>query len=92
MQRLDSTLRTPLTDTDPEAEEVQIRLLREAGVTRRLALAMSLSQTAIELSRSAIRERHPDWPDREVQLEFVRLCYGEELAREVRAYLERRRV
>ena len=69
---------------------MQIRLLREAGVARRLDLAMSLSQTAIELSRGAIRERHPDWSDREVQLELVRLCYGEELARDVRAYLVRR--
>jgi len=83
-------LRTSITDTAPEAEEVQIRLLREAGVERRFGLAMSLSHTAIELSRGAIRQRHPDWSEREVKLEFVRLCYGEKLASEVRAYLERR--
>ena len=69
---------------------MQIRLLREAGVQRRFALAMSLSQTAIELSRRAIRERHPDWSEREVKLEFVRLCYGKDLAREVGACLARR--
>jgi hypothetical protein len=44
----------------------------------------------IELSRRAIRRQHPDWDEREVQLHFVALHYGEDLASRVRVYLESR--
>jgi hypothetical protein len=44
----------------------------------------------MELARDAIRRRHPDWTDREISLEFVRVHYGPELARRVRAYLAQR--
>lgn len=77
-------------DTHPEAEGVQIRLLREAGIKRRFELMCSLTQTVLELSRNAIRRRYPKLSEQEVGLKFVALCYGDELARQVRNYLERR--
>ncbi len=77
-------------DTHPEAERVQIQLLQEAGTARRLALAFSLTQTALELSRDGIRHRYPALTERERRLKFAALCYGEDLAHRVRADLMRR--
>jgi len=83
-------LRTVPSDTHPEAERVQIELLRSASITQRFALARSLSETAIRLSRQAIREAHPDFDDDEVGLEFIALHYGRALAQQVRAHLQTR--
>ncbi len=83
-------MRTQSPDTHPEAERVQIQLLREAGTARRLALTFSLTQTVLELSREGIRQRYPELTQRQRRLKFVALCYGEDLARRVHADLERR--
>src|SRR5262249_41086967 len=72
------------------AHAAQIALFRQASPQRRFALARSLSATTIELSRAAIRRRHPDWTERQVLLEFARVHYGSELADRLRGYLERR--
>ena len=77
-------------DTRPEAEEVQLALLRAASPARRLRLVRSLTATVVEWSRRAIRQAHPEADEREVGLRFVALHYGEELAAKVRRYLEER--
>jgi hypothetical protein len=48
-----------LTDADPVAELLQITLLRAAGTTRRLALALSLTDTVHDLARGAIARTLP---------------------------------
>lgn len=78
------------TDTDPETERVQLELLRRAGPARRLALAFSLSQSVIEMSRGALRRLHPQASAEELGLPWVRQNYGVELADGLRAYLARR--
>lgn len=83
-------MQTPLTDTHPEVERLQINLLRNAGTQRRFELTFSLSQDMIELSRSALSQRYPALTEHEQQLKFVALCYGEELAKCVTNYLQRR--
>jgi len=79
-----------LSDTRPEAEAVQMELLRRASPARRLSVALSLSESVCALSRGAIRRANPGLTDREVGLRFVSLSYGEELAQAVRAELARR--
>ncbi len=74
-------------DTDPQAERVQLELLRAATVARRVALAFSLSETVIGLARRAIRRQSPDLTDENVSLRFVEIHYGYELAERLRAYL-----
>ena len=73
-----------------KARAVQLELFRRASPGRRFALASSLSTSTMELARAAIRRRHPDWSERDVELEFVRVHYGADLAHRVRAYLEQR--
>jgi len=81
---------TQSIDTHPGAEEIQIMLLRQATVAKRLAVMRSLSQTTIQLSRRAIRRANPTYSPLEVKLTFVAYHYGGELAERLRQYLEQR--
>ena len=75
-------------DTSSEAEKVQIELIRESSVSMRISKVRSLSQTAMYLSRRAIRRTNPFLSEREVDLAFVANHYGEKLAECLRLYLE----
>lgn len=83
-------MRTQSIDTHPRAEKVQIQLLRQAGLSRRLELARSLSLTTIEMSRNAIRKRYPEMNELQALLRFVALCYGPSLAERLEHYIKRR--
>lgn len=79
-----------LSDTSPEAEKVQIELLREAGVAGRIARMRSLTRMAAKLSRRAIARANPRFSSREVDLMWVELHYGKELAAGYRKDLSQR--
>jgi hypothetical protein len=82
-------MRSP--DTDPEAEQFQIALLRESSVAQRIALARALTTTAMQLAHRALWQAHPtDTPD-EHMVRFVSQVYGPELGEELRRDLARRR-
>lgn len=78
-------------DTTREAERVQVALMRAAPVARRLQLAFGLSATAINLAKRAIARARPSESQEELDLVFVEVHYGVDLARELRSDLERRR-
>ena len=78
-------------DTDPEAERVQVDLLRKAGRERRAEMALKLSAQVIALARRAIRRAAPGATEEEIGLRFVELHYGRDLAEGVRRDLEARR-
>ena len=73
-----------LTDADPVAELLQVSLLRAAGTTRRLALALSLTDTVHDLARGAIARTLPVADQTQVRLRFVELHYGRDLAEAIR--------
>ncbi|MDH4240265.1 MAG: hypothetical protein OEW48_11950 [Phycisphaerae bacterium] len=75
-------------DTSSEAEKVQIELIRESSVSRRISKVRSLSQTTMYLSRRAIQRTKPFLSKQEVDLAFVANHYGENLAEGLRMYLE----
>ena len=81
----------PLSDTDPDAQEVHIALLRAASTSRRLRLTLSLSRTTMSLARAGLARAHPGASPEEIALRFVALNYGAELAEEVRTHLARSR-
>ncbi len=81
-------MKNRLTDTHPEAEQVQIELLRNMTTAERLARAWSLTAMTISLSRRAIAEANPDLTAAELDLKCVHLFYGEELASRLREYLK----
>jgi hypothetical protein len=74
-------------DTDPEAEAVQMELLRRAGPARRAQMALDLSAQVIGLARRAIRRSHPPATETEIGILLVELLYGKELAAGVRRLL-----
>ncbi len=78
-------------DTHPTAEAVQIELLRQAGTTKRASLALRLSQEVVVRSRRALAERMPGASSLEVNLRWVELWYGPDLAARLRQYLSARR-
>ena len=77
-------------DTTPDAERVQVDLLRAAPVARRLHLALHLTATVIGAARRALARSQPQVSSRELDLRFVELHYGADVAAGLRAELERR--
>ena len=84
-------MRTQSRDTSEEAEQRQVELLRAAGSRARFAAMRSLTESAVSLSRRALRRTGRFRDETEVNLAFVELAYGPEQARAVREYLARRR-
>jgi hypothetical protein len=84
-------MRTQSRDTSPEAERVQIELLRKATVAQRVSLAFSLTESALKQVQRAIRKAHPNASEEELRLIFVEVHYGKELADRLRAYLGRKK-
>ena len=76
-----------LRDTAPEAEKVQIELLRKAGIAKRFNLTLSLSQNVIDLSRRALKRANPHLNESELKILFLSNCYGRELAEKVKKYM-----
>jgi hypothetical protein len=79
-------------DTNLQAERIQIELIRESSVSRRISTVRSLSQTTIYLSRRAIQRTNPSLSKREVDLAFVANQYGEDLAECLRLYMENKQL
>ncbi len=79
-----------LSDTDPDAERVQIDLLRRKTPSERVAMALRLSGLVVRMSRQAIARRHPDWTPQQVHLAWMEISYGRELADQVRDDLDAR--
>jgi hypothetical protein len=53
-------------------------------------MCLSLSQTVLELSRQALRERMPGVSEQEIRLRWLALTHGADLAARVRAKLDGR--
>ena len=80
-----------LTDTHPDAEAVQQELLRGLSFAAKFDLVRVLTATVVSLCKQGIRERHPEFDEREVNLHFVEMNYGKDLADGFRKRLERER-
>lgn len=68
-----------MNDTRPQAQAVQIELLRRAGATRRSEIALRLSDDVIARSRRALQEQMPGATETEVRLRWVELWYGRDV-------------
>jgi hypothetical protein len=84
-------MKTQSPDTHPDAERVQIELLRQATIAQRFHLVRSLTATTRRLAWRAIREANPEASDQEIDLLFVAVHYGQDLADRLRVYLAQRR-
>jgi hypothetical protein len=85
-------MQSALSDTSPEAEQVQMALLRQASIARRLSLVSDLSQMVLQLSWQGLRRAHPGASEREIRLRSVALNYGQAVADSLAAALEERQI
>jgi Rv0078B-related antitoxin len=76
-----------LTDTTPEAEAVQLDILGKMSGAQRILLAFEMSELTRELARAGIRRDHPDWSERRITQELIRLAFMPE---QLPAWLEDR--
>lgn len=64
------------SDTTPRAAAIQLQLYRQAGPSRRVQIAVELSDAVRETALAGIRRRHPDYTEEEVRADFLRIVYG----------------
>lgn len=79
-----------LSDTHPDIGRKQIELLRAAGPARRARIACEMTTWSVAASRRAILQAHPGFSERDVDLLWVEIHYGKDLADKLRAYLAKR--
>jgi hypothetical protein len=62
-------------DTSPAAAALQARAVERLTMEQRLDLAFEMSLMARELARSRLRLEHPDWDERRLDREMLRLAF-----------------
>lgn len=67
-------------DTSPEAERVQMELLRRMSVAERLRLLEGLNELVRTVALAGIRTRFPNAAQEELEFQFARLRLGDDLA------------
>ena len=75
---------TLASDTDPQAERVQIQLWREMPAWRKLELVADMTASVRSLALAGLRQRHPKASTAELARRLASICLGDELA--ARAY------
>jgi hypothetical protein len=77
-----------LSDTTPEAERIQVELLRAMPVEQRRAQMYELNALTKSLSLRAIERARPGISEADRDHLFRVMCWGRELADKYRAALE----
>jgi hypothetical protein len=83
--------RSLYSDTDPEAERVQLEIYRGMTSSRKLQLVDDAIHMTRELMLAGLRSRFPMAGTEEIRRRFFGLWLGEELATEVYGPLDERR-
>ena len=79
-----------LSDTSPEAEKIQIEILRKMSVAERLGRVRDWTRMVVHLAREGLARANPGLDDRELDLLWVDHQYGRDLAVRLREYLKER--
>lgn len=74
-------------DTSPEADAVITQLTLQQEPSKRLARAVAASNRVARQCKAAILRTNPEISSQEVNLRFIELNYGRELADNVRNFL-----
>jgi hypothetical protein len=74
------------TETSPEAEEVQMDLIRRMPPYERALKAIRMTTRLVRECKAAIARARPGLTEREIGIAFIELNYGEELAAAVDHY------
>ena len=71
------------SDTRPEMEDLQIRLLRQVPPWRKPEMLAQLNASARQLAWQGLRQRYPQANEAELRRRLADLLLGEDLARQV---------
>lgn len=66
----------PRSDTSPEVRRRQIDAYRSLSADERMALGIDLSESMRAVTTDGIRSRHPEFDDRQVAEELIRIWHG----------------
>ena len=77
------TIRAIPADTSPEAFRVMVEAYRAMPGSRKMEMAMQMSDDIMEVAASGVRQRHPEYTEEQVRLVLIRMRLGEKLFREV---------
>jgi hypothetical protein len=80
-----------LSDTHPEAERVQLELIRKMTVAERLGRMRDWTRTLVHLSREGLAKANPGLDEQELDLLWVEHHSGTDLAARLRDDLAKRR-
>jgi len=70
-------------DTTLEAARKEFEILRRLGPLVRARMAFEMSDSLRRIVEAGIRNRHPDFDQKKIGLEVLRLMIGEELYRQM---------
>jgi hypothetical protein len=73
-------MNTLSSDTHPKAEQIQLELMRQAPVWRKVALMAQMNETVRTLALSGIKQRYPDASPEVLRRLLADLILGETLA------------
>lgn len=77
-----------MNDTNPKVESILIEMISKLTVSQRLAKTLSFSSAVLNLSKRAIYRANPGKSKSELDLIFVRLHYGDDLADKLKTFLQ----
>lgn len=78
------------SDTADEAAAIQLQCFGKLTPAERVQKACAMSKRNRLLAMEAIRRRHPGLATHDVQLAFIELAYGGEIAAQVRRWRQER--
>ena len=79
------------SDTAAEAAAVQLQCFRMLTPAERVRKACAMSSRNRLMAMEAIRRRHPGLANDDVQVAYIELAYGGEIAANVRRWRQERR-
>jgi hypothetical protein len=65
-----------ISDTSPEIEAIQIRIIRSMTIEQRLLVALEMSLLSREMMKVGIQLDHPQWTDSQVRIEILRRIFS----------------
>ena len=69
------------SDTTIEAASVQLQVLRRIGIEGRMKMTFQLGNNMRSTVEAGVRHRYPEYDDRQVRREVLRLMIGNKLYR-----------
>jgi hypothetical protein len=68
------------TDTSPEIRRRVSAVFASMSGAQRVAYAAEMAEESKTIALAGIRSRHPELPEADVALEWIRLLHGDEIA------------